>query len=282
MKLSIMLVMVGFVLDAVGAVAFTSLDGDKVPTSYQWTIVDGQALITTPADVGVQFSPAVSGSLESVTVAAVRKSYSLTPSEPRVWVVAGDAGGVPGDVIDSLSVVPPAKVENVVLRSKIKPVLTAGTRYWLLCMMHASNGNIDGWVSSDMKFNRAEFAKWPMVYRGKTAQVWSPFNGAIPAFKITVKSVVVAPPVVDPEPEPEPPVVTPPDVTPPVVAPPVVTPPVVTPPVVTPPVVTPPVVTPPVVTPPVVTPEPSVADLVAEIESLLDQISAVLNRIKSR
>src|SRR5574343_312145 len=200
-------------LSAVAQTAFTSFDGDKVPTSYQWQIIDGKARLGTPADVGVQFTPSVGGVVGSVTVATVRKGYSITPSAPRTWVLTLDANGLPGSPIDVLDTVPPSSAKNVTIASTLKPAITAGQKYWLLCPRNTTNGNIDGWVSSDLQHSISAFAKAQMVYRQGTATTWSKFQGAIPAFRVTVGKATPPPPVT-------PPPVTPPPTEPPPVAPP--------------------------------------------------------------
>lgn len=110
--------------------------GDTYDLSSGWTIGDTGVYVQ-----GLQFTPAVSGVVETIEIAAFRNSGGTVIN----LTLMTDAGDQPGAAIETVPICCFGAGASIQLAySALGPVLTGGTKYWLV-VSPAAAGDLFGW-----------------------------------------------------------------------------------------------------------------------------------------
>ncbi len=171
-------------------VGFTTLDAaGTIPATASWGIADPGTPYGPSAalEIAVPFVMAAGGALDSVELPFARKSLTASSTTPRTFSLAADAGGKPGAVIESWSMVPGLTMSLVRLSSTVRPALAAGTKYWFTAHINPTGTAADAWVSNGLGLTGT------MLYRRSVTVAYASFTGAIPAFRVKVGDSGVTP-----------------------------------------------------------------------------------------
>ena len=161
-------------------IAYTTLTPDgRVPMTYAWTIADVDSPLgpTSAAELSVPFTAEASGFLQSVELPIARKNY--TPSTTlRTFSLALDAGGRPGAVVESWSILPGTEMKIEQLFSVNRAGVAAGTKFWFTAHINPTGTAAESWPTNELGL------QGPMLYRRSLKADLIPVTSALPAFRI--------------------------------------------------------------------------------------------------
>ena len=178
----------GHIVIADTTVAYTTLDAaGNIPVSASWGISDPNTPYgpTAALELAVPFSAIAGGLLQSVELPIGRKSLTASSTTLRTLSLAADAGGKPGAVLESWSIVPPLTATMVRLASVNRPAITMGTKYWFTAHINPTGTGADSWLSNGLGL------AGPMLYRRSTSVPLASFAGSLPAFRINLGSALL-------------------------------------------------------------------------------------------
>jgi len=132
------------------------------------------------------FTPATSGYLSSVLLA----TYHISGSGLSNFYIAQDNGnGIPGNILESFTDVLNASSGFVTLNSTVKPLLQAGTEYWL-CDEPAADYSYNAWYQNNQgyapgsAFERSEWS-WSAIPGAENSGVFRVSVTPVPEPSVT-------------------------------------------------------------------------------------------------
>jgi hypothetical protein len=160
------------------AVLFSNFGpGDSYDTSTGWSVSS-----SAPQDPAMPFTVAGSGYVLSSVNMALNNS-AASPSSLIVQIMS-DVGGLPGTVIESMTLSVPTGMSIVTGLSALNPTLVAGTTYWL-----ATDAlNFEGaWQWTDPN------VLGPTAFSFNGGSTWEAFNLQTAAFRINGETEFAVP-----------------------------------------------------------------------------------------
>jgi len=131
--------------------------GDTYDVTSGYTIGDTQAIVQ-----GLQFIPAETAVVQTIEIAAFRNAGGTTMN----LALTNDAGDQPGSVLETISICCIGAVPSIhLVNSILRPLLTGGTKYWLVVSRGAA-GDLFGWNRNfDLPFwlNAQQYSGGPWI-----------------------------------------------------------------------------------------------------------------------
>ena len=135
---SVVAIVFGACVSMSGAILY-STDGTASPGFSTVAGYTAQRAGAVTNAFAMQFTPAVTGTLDSITVAVISLTTGITTDN---FLLTTDSSGKPGSTIETIAVALSASNALQTGTSALHPLLTAGTLYWLEIAAPATNGNV--------------------------------------------------------------------------------------------------------------------------------------------
>jgi len=148
--------------------------GDSYNGGISWSVIATQ-------DIAMPFT--VTGG-SNYTFTSVELALSAASGDLNILLLS-DSAGLPGGVIESMTVTDPSGITTAT--SAIFPTLVAGTTYWI-ATQYVSGGYVGGWNWNDQGLSG------PLAFSGNSGASWFSNDGTFPAFRVNGDTAAVPEP----------------------------------------------------------------------------------------